>query len=155
MITLNNEQTLYLLQALKRHEGTGPVRAGRLFPYKDGVGKLTIGYGRNLDDKGISELEAGMFLVNDVKEAMSELERTLPWVAGLGWPRQYVLINMSFNMGLGDTTRGLLSFRNTLELIRTGKYAEAALAMRKSKWATQVGPRAVELAAIMESGVLK
>ena len=155
MITLNNEQSLFLVQALKRQEGTGPVQKGRLMPYKDGVGKLTIGYGRCIEDIGISETEAGMLLCNDIQSATVALATALPWASSLDWPRQYVLLNMVFNMGLGDTHRGLLSFVNTLGLIKDGKYKVAAEAMLKSKWAAQVGPRAKELAAIMESGVLK
>ena len=41
-----------LAEQLKVHEGL------RLKPYKDTVGKWTIGIGRNLEDKGITEQEA-------------------------------------------------------------------------------------------------
>ena len=40
-------------------------------PYKDTVGKLTIGVGRNLDDVGIGEEEAEVLLRNDIKDAVS------------------------------------------------------------------------------------
>ena len=45
-----------LIEDLKRDEGF------RSHPYRDTVGKLTIGYGRNLDDVGISEREAEQLL---------------------------------------------------------------------------------------------
>ena len=50
-----------LIEQLKRHEGK------RLFPYHCTANKLTIAYGRNLDDVGVTEEEAELMLVNDVK----------------------------------------------------------------------------------------
>ena len=49
-----------MIGMLKRHEGL------RLKPYQDTIGKLTIGYGRNLDDRGISKEEAEYLLRNDI-----------------------------------------------------------------------------------------
>jgi lysozyme len=59
-----------------------------------------------------------------------------------------VLVNMAFNMGIN----GLLGFKHTLELVRTGNYADAADAMLNSKWAEQVGPRAKRLSEQMRTG---
>jgi lysozyme len=58
-----------LALTLQRHEG---LRL-RLRAYRDTVGKLTIGYGRNLDDRGISEDEAGFMLDNDIDLVVAEL----------------------------------------------------------------------------------
>jgi lysozyme len=55
---------------------------------------------------------------------------------------------MAFQLG----TDGLLGFKNTLALIRDGKYAEAADAMLASKWATQTPLRAARLSAQMRTG---
>ena len=41
----------------------------KLKPYKDTVGKLTIGCGRNLDDIGISYTEVDYLLENDLNMA--------------------------------------------------------------------------------------
>ena len=49
-----------LAEQLKKHEGI------KLKPYTDTVGKLTLGIGRNLEDKGITEQEALFMLNNDV-----------------------------------------------------------------------------------------
>ena len=35
-------------------------------PYRDVVGKLTIGFGRNIEDNGITKPEARQLLFNDV-----------------------------------------------------------------------------------------
>lgn len=130
-----------LLTQLKRHEGR------RLRPYRDTVGKLTIGYGRNLDDNGITEEEAELLLVNDVRTSISELER-FTWFAELNSARQGVLINMHFNIGLPS----LLSFRKMIQAIKDKNYHEAAEQMLDSKWARQVGVRALELSEQMGSG---
>lgn len=130
---------------LVKHEGL------RLHPYRDSVGKVTIGVGRNLDDVGISESEAHAMLDNDLDRTEKALRAALPWVDELDDARQGVLMNMAFNMGVGveGGKRGLLSFPYTLGLVQAGKYAEAAKAMFESKWARQVGKRATELAQIM------
>jgi lysozyme len=120
----------------------------RLKPYRDTVGKLTIGIGRNLDDVGISEDEARMLLEHDIDRAANQLDAALPWFVGLDAVRQSVLIDMVFNMGLG----GMLSFHNTLTFIQQGNWAQAAAGMRDSLWARQVGRRALNLAAAMETG---
>jgi lysozyme len=126
-------------QMLIRHEGL------RLKPYRCSAGKLTIGVGRNLDDRGITKEEALLMLAHDINDCMEDLSNNIPWCSTLSENRQYVLIDMCFNLGIG----GLMGFKNTLKLIREGKYKEAAKAMLQSKWASQVGNRAVELSKIM------
>lgn len=131
-----------LLDELVRDEGL------RLKPYKDTVGKLTIGVGRNLDDVGISEAEAKHLLENDVARTVAALDRALPWWATLDEVRQRVVLNLAFNMGVGK----LLEFKNTLAAMQAGNYVGAANGMLASKWATQVGARAKRLAKMMATG---
>ena len=54
---------------------------------------------------------------------------------------------MAFNMG----TAGLLKFKNTLGLIKDGKYKEASVEMLNSAWAKQVGKRATNLSNMIKS----
>lgn len=122
----------------------------RLKPYKDTVGKLTIGVGRNLDDVGISQDEAMEMLANDIRRTYSAVTTALPWFLKLNDARQNVLLNMAFNLGI----QGLLGFKHTLDLIQTGHYSDAAEAMLQSKWAKQVGQRAVRLSDQMRKGEL-
>ena len=137
-----------LIEQLRLHEGE------RRKPYRDTVGKLTIGIGRNLDDKGLRRDEIEYLLANDIADARADLDRYLPWWRGLDPVRQRVLIDMMFNMGAGSPGKGgLLSFVNTLSNIRQGRYAEAADMMLASKWAQQVGRRAVRLATMMRTGM--
>lgn len=131
-----------LAEQLKIHEGL------RLKPYRDTVGKLTLGIGRNLEDKGISEQEALVMLNNDVDYFYSQLNKKLTWFKSLDDVRQNVLVNMAFNLGFA----GLLSFKMTLKLIEYGDYSNAATEMLNSVWAYQVGQRAIELSKQMATG---
>ncbi len=131
-----------IIKMLIRHEGL------RLKPYKDSVGKLTIGVGRNLDDKGITKEEAMHLLLNDIYDTMSDLDRTLPWWRGLDEVRKAILINMCFNLGLPR----LMTFRKMLKALEDRNYELAAKEMLDSKWAKQVGNRAIELSEMMRTG---
>ncbi|WP_208855193.1 glycoside hydrolase family protein [Marinobacter algicola] len=126
---------------LERHEGL------RLKPYLDTVGKLTVGYGRNLEDVGISRDEADFMLDNDIDQVERQLN-TVDEYQGLDPIRQAVLANMAFNLGF----RGLMGFKNMWAAIANQDWQSAAREMLSSKWAKQVGDRAVELAFIMRTG---
>jgi lysozyme len=121
----------------------------RLKPYTDTTGKLTIGIGRNLSDKGISFLEAQFMLANDVAATTAELQASLPWTATLDEVRKGALLNMTFNMGIG----GLLEFKDFLAKLQAGDYSAAAGAMLDSLWARQVGARATRLSQQIQSGI--
>lgn len=131
-----------LREMLILHEGF------RSKPYKDTVGKLTIGIGRNIEDRGITRAEAEFMLDTDIQLSQAELQANLPWFSGLDPVRQAVLTDMHFNMGWPV----LSGFRNTLALIKSGQFDKAADAMLQSKWATQVGQRAVRLSNMMRTG---
>lgn len=120
----------------------------RLRPYVDTVGKSTIGYGRDLIDKGISEYEALVLLDNDISECTGTLKARLPWFNMLDEPRQAVLIGMCFNLGFN----GLEEFTKMLAAAAHGDYIEASEEMLASEWAKQVGDRAVRLAKQMITG---
>ena len=128
---------------LVRHEGL------RLKPYRCTAGKLTIGIGRNLDDRGISQKEAYAMLERDIQDCEQWLIDEIPEVYNkLDEVRQSVLLNMCFNLGI----KGLLEFKNTLSFIGAGDWERAANNMLASKWAKQVGMRAIELSEMMRKG---
>lgn len=123
---------------------TGP----ELFPYHDTVGKLTIGYGRNLTDRGISREEAELMFSNDLAEAIADAE-SLPYYTRLDPVRKLVVCDMVFNLGL-------TKFRNFVKLnaaLGRGDYVRAAHEMYDSKWYRQVERRARVLVRAMSSGV--
>jgi lysozyme len=132
----------YLLRSqLERHEGL------RLKPYRDTVGKLTVGYGRNLEDVGISRDEADFMLDNDIDQVERQLD-TVDEYRDLNDVRQTVIANMAFNLGFA----GLMGFKNMWSAIDRRDWDRAADEMLNSKWARQVGVRAVELSEIMRTG---
>jgi len=137
-----------LRRQIKEHEGTGPVRLGRFMPYRDTVGKLTVGYGRNIENIGISRVEAEFLLDNDIDSIERSLKTHLPWFAALDDVRQGALINMAF-MGIVK----LLGFKKMLAALERGDYATAASEALDSKWATDVGPtRAGDVAHMLRTG---
>ena len=132
-----------LRSQLERHEGL------RLKPYLDTATppRLTIGYGRNLDDVGITREEADYMLAADIERVERELDTIDEYVA-LDRIRQTVIANMTVNMGF----RGVIQFKRMWAAIGRKDYAAAAREMLDSKWRRQVGNRAIELAEIMRSG---
>ena len=143
-----------LLALLKRHEGTGPTRGDRVFPYRDrgGKGKLTIGYGRNIKDNGITRLEAEYLLENDVFRSELEARRAFPWIATLAPARQVVIVELVFAMGIPRVQ----GFRKMLGALAAGDMAGASRELLDSDWAREVGTgtdrRAGMLAAMLRSG---
>lgn len=126
---------------LIRHEGM------RHKAYKDSVGKLTIGVGRNLDDIGITDAEARMMLGYDIARANEEALK-FPWFSLLDDVRKDVILSMIFNMGP-------FKFRQFTKMIicmSNKNYNGAAEEMINSKWSVEVGDRAKELSAMMLSG---
>lgn len=131
-----------LIREVTRDEGV------RLKPYRCTAGKLTIGIGRNLDDRGISRTEAEFLLSNDLSDAFVDLDKTIPWWRELDEVRQRALANMCFNLGISR----LLGFRNMLRYLERGRWLEAAQAAAASRWATQVGPRAERIVVMLRDG---
>lgn len=131
-----------LISQLKVHEGV------RDKVYLDTEGIETIGVGRNLKDKGLSEDEIDYLLQNDISEFMSGVQNTWSWWDSLDDVRQRVVVDMAFNMGLG----GLSKFKKTLGHMEAGEYEEAASEMLNSRWAKQVGRRANTLSEMMRTG---
>lgn len=127
---------------LKMDEGFRPK------PYRDIVGKLTIGYGRNLDDVGISQIEAEVMLDNDIQKSIADLQTHLSWFDTLSDNRQKALVEMAFQMGI----TGLLGFVNMLTDMQNGDFKSATQEALSSKWAMQVPKRAARIAALILNG---
>lgn len=126
-------------EMLKKHEGF------RSTPYRCTAGKLTVGYGINLD-AGISEEEANLLLCHRIHSTEIKLA-SYEWYRSLDENRRDVLANMAYNLGLA----GLLKFKNMIAALEDKDYNKAAEEMLDSKWAFQVKGRAVELAEIMRN----
>lgn len=117
----------------------------RLKPYRCTSNKLTIGVGRNIEERGITQDEALYLLNNDIELTLDELYENLNWLASIDVTARMILVDMAFNMGVPR----LLGFKNTLRYIREGEYLKASVEMLDSRWAAQVGKRAKDLSNLM------
>ena len=132
-----------LHEQIKRHEGF------REKPYKCTAGKLTIGYGWNLDD-GIEEHIAEFILIKQISKLQWHLLQEFEWFKSkdITNAQRDVITNMCFNLGIG----GFRKFKKTIKAIEERDFEEAAKEMLDSRWAVQVGERAEELAEQMRTG---
>lgn len=126
--------------------------AFRALPYRDSVGVWTNGYG-NTHGVGphtppVSEPEALDQLAANLTGTIAQLDHAMPWWRSLNDVRQDVLADMAFNMGV----TALMEFEHTLADVQSGSFGLAAAQMLMSKWATQVGDRAMRLSILMERG---
>lgn len=127
-------------ELIMRHEGK------RLFPYQDTVGKMTIGYGRNLDDIGISESEALTLLDGDIERAYDTCEK-YPWFGALSEARKAAMINLAFNLG----PNRLAAFKRFLSAMAAADWESAGNELIFSKWFKQVGRRGKEIVALVKT----
>ena len=123
-----------LISSVKFHESLS------LQIYKCSANRFTIGYGRNIEDRGITKGEADILLLNDLAICTKEAKQ-FEFYEALTSNRQDVIVEMIFNLGL---TR-FRKFKKTILYIKKGEYASASDEMLRSRWSTQVGQRAITL----------
>ena len=119
--------------------------------YLDHLGYHTLGIGHLITDKDIewgqkvgtkiTTERVNECFKNDIEIVFKELDRNLSWWRELPDDIQLVLANMCFNLGI---TR-LKKFKNFLGALSKQDWELAATEMMDSRWATQVGQRAVRL----------
>lgn len=117
-------------------------------PYRCSAGKLTIGVGRNLDDKGLRDDEIALMLDNDINDALADAMKLVPSFAKLSDGRQRVLVEMAFNLGIARFAK----FKKFLAAVDAGDVDRAHAEMLDSAWTTQVGQRAHTLARLWREG---
>ena len=146
-------------EQLLRDEGVS------LKPYKCTEGYWTIGVGRNLDTKGLSQDEqfeifgtgrlderqqmnhlnevgitegqAEYLLENDIYDVLSKVDSSFGDIV-LDDARKGALVNMCFQMGVA----GVSKFKNTLEALREGDWERASIEVLDSRYARQTPHRA-------------
>jgi len=131
-----------LIEELKRDEGV------ELRPYKCSAGFLTLGVGRNIEERGITMDESDYLLANDITICEEEATRVFKWYDTLSDVRQRVILNMVFNLGLTK----LLNFKKFLAAMEAEDWEEAGKQMLDSRWAKQVGNRADRLEQMIVHG---
>jgi len=150
-----------MVERIKSHEGY------KVTPYKDTVGKWTVGYGRNLEDNPLtpaeviklfgktrfhSTVDAEIFfedlLIRDIEKHAEELQDRLAIFPMCSTNEQTVLIDMAFNLGVPT----LLSFKGMLHSLDNEDQVQAAVELLDSKYAEQVKTRAVDNAKLLAGG---
>ena len=95
--------------------------------YECSAGYTSIGIGRNLDTRGITEDEAMYLLNNDIESVFKDLDRHLAIWRSYPLKAQYVFIDLCFNLAFCEL----------------GEWEKAAAELLNSKYAKQVGRRAI------------
>lgn len=144
---MNREE---LARDLERDEGK------RYKVYRDSKGIMTIGIGRNLEGKGLSEAEVQFLFNNDIDEHCALLDRHCSWWRNMDEVRQRALANLAFNLGVGPSDEQpdgkLLQFKNTLAAMARGDWETAANGLSSSLWSKQVGIRATRIIHMIRTG---
>ena len=134
-----------LEKMLVEHEGLS------LELYRDTASppRWTIGVGRNLSDVGLrDETEALFLLGRDLDAIRAELDHAWPVWRELDKVRADGVLSMAFNLGVS----GLMRFVKTRRLIEERSWDLASIEMLRSRWAEQIGGRALELSTMLSTG---
>ena len=119
--------------------------------YKDHLGYPTFGIGHLItendpehgkpDGTEISEDRVNEVFATDVAKFVSESKILFPDLDELPDVAQQVIVNMAFNMGRPRLSK----FKNFIAGVNDRDWTRAAEEMMDSRWATQVGDRAIRL----------
>lgn len=146
---------------IKRHEGL------RLRAYLDTKGKLTIGYGLNLDaaaakaicaqlklnyvsirnGQAITEADADAIFVIQLKAVNSQARAIFSKFQTMPANAQAVIQDLLFNLGIA----GFLQFHDTIEAMQVQDWQAAADHLTDSLWFTQTKNRAIEDVSLLRS----
>ena len=139
-----------LTEMLRRHEGEVKNSAGRHIVYDCPAGHATIGIGRNVSESGLglSDIEVEFMLEEDTARCAKELGGAFHWFSGLDQVRADAMIDLCFNIGITS----LRKFVNANDAMARDDYDEASAQYYQSKWASQVGDRAIEICAMIKTG---
>lgn len=127
---------------IKRHEGY------RSKPYLCSAGKLTIGWGHNLDDNGISKTVAELMLDEDIQSAYYDIMDIFPNFYLYSQKRQNALIDMMFNLGK-PSFRG---FGKMIAAIKKEDWKEVAVQAKDSDWYRKGKRRATKIEQMLRDG---
>ena len=134
-----------IIEMLRKHESV------ETHAYKCSANKTTIGVGRNIDKNGgigLSQMEIDYLLANDIKRVEAELSQAFNWYDDLNDARKDAMMDICFNLGLPR----LMLFKKSLAAMSNRHYEIAAIELLDSRWARQVGQRAVTISEIIRTG---
>ena len=124
-----------LREVLTDHEGL------KYKPYKCTAGKLTIGIGHNLDDRGVSPAVVNLMYDEDVTEVVADLKIIFTDFDDLPDDIQIVLADMRFQLGANRFRK----FRKMIAAVKQSNWPEMIIQMKDSDWYKQTTNRANDL----------
>ena len=143
-MTKNNYPNADLLSSLidkvKRHEGW------RSKPYRCSAGKLTIGYGTNIEK--ITKGEGYLLLTSRLNDIFEYAVPQLPEYETLNDIRKLVYLDMLYNLGF----KSFKGFKLMRKEVKAGNWHGAANEIENSTYYKQVGIRGQENAEMMRFG---
>ena len=134
-----------IIEMLRKHESV------ETHAYKCSANKTTIGVGRNIDKNGgigLSQMEIDYLLANDIKRVEAELSQAFNWYDDLNDARKDAMMDICFNLGLPR----LMLFKKSLAAMSNRHYEIAAVELLDSRWASQVGQRAITISEMIRTG---
>ena len=110
--------------------------------------KLSIGLGRDLSDRGISQEEAYYLAKNDIARAMLDLDQVVPWWRDMSKARRNVFVLIIYQLGVDR----FLDLQSMIGGALAGHYDAAADGLISSEWAMLNAPHANDLNLMMREG---
>lgn len=135
---------MYIADYIKRNEGL------ELNLYKCTAGKLSIAWGRNIEDNGISKDEAELMLKNDLERCKNALYDIFGFETFLLLPDRckIVLADMIYNLGESR----FRTFQKMIRAVKYKDYFEAAAQILDSKYAREDVPNRAKRNALFMKG---
>lgn len=119
------------------------------FPYTDTKGKVTIGIGYNLTDRGVSNECIDTWFNTDADGTYKQLMAKYSWFSELSSNRQIALIDMCW-FGI----KKFEEFTKTIAALAVHNYPVAAHEIINSEYKNQVGARAYDIAHTILTDIL-
>lgn len=114
--------------------------------YKCTEGKLTIGYGFNLEATPLPEPIARIWLREILTNIRDRFEKEKPWFLELSDIRKAAVINMVYQLGWD----GFGNFKKFQKYLIEKDYKKASIEMLDSLWARQTPLRAMRLSKLIQ-----
>ena len=116
-------------------------------PYKCTAGKLTIGYGWNIEDTPISKEAAEFILKDQLADATADMMTIFPDLFDFTDEQRIALVDMRFQLGPG----GFRKFKKMIAAIKEGNWEKAATEAKDSRWYFQTMNRAKRVVALFRN----
>lgn len=128
-----------LAETLEREEGR------KACAYQDHLTYWTIGIGFLIDERvpgaGLRPEEIDFILANRLTLLIEDVDAQWPWARSMDEARYGALLLMAYQLGIPK----LLKFKQTLSLLHSGRFSEAASNLARTLWARQTPARAARI----------